>query len=250
MPSVKPKSAPFGPILGVVAIVGVAAIAWVVSRPKQVIKLDPTANITLEAKGVVTGSPDALVEIVEFADFECPGCGYFATLHEPDVMARLVASGEIRFRFMDFPLDMHPNAVAAHNAAACANEQGKFWEMHDAIFQTQDKWNTQATRDPKKVLQQVARDVGIDQGAWESCYDSGRQLEQIEANRRAGLRLRVGSTPSFKIGDQVYAGVMTFDEINQKVLAEKVRLMASASAQAGKAVTADDVRKQAVPVKP
>jgi protein-disulfide isomerase len=239
------KSSPFGAIIATVAVIGVGAIGWVLSRPPTIIKLDPAAAAT-SAAGVVTGSPDALVEVVEFADFECPGCGYFATIEEPDIMARLVATGEVRFRFMDYPLDMHRNAVAAHNAAACANEQGKFWEMHDAIYRTQDRWNTQATQNPKRALKQLAGDAGVDTKAWEECFDSGRKLPQIAANRREGERLRVQFTPSFKIGDQLIPRSLSYDQMRGLVAAEKVRIMANRSLDTGKPVTVDEA-KNALP---
>jgi protein-disulfide isomerase len=246
----KSNSRNFGAILGVLGVIGVVAIAYVVTRPPKIITLDRNAGANLEARGVVVGSAEALVEVVEFADFECPGCGYFATIEEPDIMARLVATGEVRFRFMDFPLDIHRNAVAAHSAAACANEQGKFWEMHDGIFRNQDRWNGQATRDPKRALQQIAKDAGVDVSAWEDCYDSGRTLPQIEANRREGDRMRVRSTPSFKIGDQIIPGSMTYDQMRTMVAAEKVRLMANRSLDTGKPVTVDEAKKAQVPVRP
>lgn len=249
----KSNSKPFGAILAIVGIVGVMAIVWVMSRPPKVITLDATtaaAAQNLSAAGIVVGSADALVEVVEFADFECPGCGYFATIEEPDIMARLVATGEMRFRFMDYPLDIHRNAVAAHNAAHCANEQGKFWEMHDGIFRNQERWNSQAARDPKRALQQIARDAGVDVGAWEACYDSGRKLAQIEANRREGTRLRVQSTPSFKIGDLIIPGSLTYDQMRGYVTTEKVRLMANQSAATGKSVSVDEAKKAQVPVRP
>lgn len=241
------NSKPFGAILGLVGLVGVIAIGYVMSRPPKVIALTPGSGTNLGAKGIVVGSPDALVEVVEFADFECPGCGYFATIEEPDIMARLVATGEMRFRFMDFPLNIHRNAVAAHNAAACANDQGKFWEMHDAIFRNQDKWNTQVARDPKKPLMQLARDVGLDVANWETCFDSGAKLPQIEANRAEGERLRVGSTPTFKIGDQLIPGTLTYDQMRAYVAAEKIRLMANQSLETGKPVSVDEAKKTQVP---
>ena len=120
--SKRSNSRSFGTILAVLGLVGVIALVVVMSRPPKVIALVPGSGANLGAAGVVVGSADALVEVVEFADFECPGCGYFATIEEPDIMARLVATGEMRFRFMDYPLSMHLNAVAAHNAAACAND--------------------------------------------------------------------------------------------------------------------------------
>ena len=227
---------PFGAILVIVAVLGVSALGYVLTRPAKVITLPAVVN--LAAAGVVTGSPDALVEVVEFADFECPGCGYFATLHEPDIMARLVATGEVRFRFMDYPLDVHPNALAAHNAAQCANEQGKFWEMHDRIFQNQERWNTQATPDPKKVLKQLAGDAGLDVGKWDDCYDSGSKLEQIAANRKEGERMQVRFTPSFVIGGQLISGSLTYDEMKTYVTAEKIRIMAEQSKATGSKVIA------------
>ena len=244
--SKRSNSRSFGTILAVVGLVGVIALVVVMSRPPKVIALVPGSGANLGARGVVVGSADALVEVVEFADFECPGCGYFATIEEPDIMARLVATGEMRFRFMDYPLSMHLNAVAAHNAAACANDQGKFWEMHDAIYRNQDKWNGQATRDPKKPLKQLAKDAGLDVGNWETCFDSGSKLPQIDANRAEGERLRVSSTPSFKIGDQIIPGSLTYDQMRQYVAAEKVRLMANQSLQTGKPVSVDEAKRTVV----
>ncbi len=229
----KASQRPFGAILAVIGIAGLAGIGYALSRQPKAIILDPSLP-PMAAAGVVKGSPDALVEIVEFGDFECPACGYFAALTEPDVMNRLVATGEVRFRFMDYPLDIHPNAVAAHNAAACANDQGKFWEMHDQIYGNQDRWNSQATRTPKKVLKELAGSAGLDVRAWDSCYDSGRMLAQILANRREGERLRVGSTPTFIIGGQLYPRVLSYDEIKGYVNVEKIRVLGAQSLQAGK----------------
>jgi protein-disulfide isomerase len=232
---VKPTPRPFGAILVVIAVVGVAVIGYVVSRPTKVMTLDPSLP-SLAAAGIVKGSPDAPVELIEFADFECPGCAYFATLTEPDVMNRLVATGQVRFRFMDFPLpDIHRNAVAAHNAAHCANEQGKFWEYHDLVFQTQDRWNGQATLKPRGPLKEIAQAAGLDVGKWEECYDSERMLPQILGNRREGERRRVGGTPTFIIGDQMFSNPgVSFDELKGMIDAEAAK-RAAASAPAGKA---------------
>lgn len=222
------SSKSFGGIIAIIAVAGVAALGYVMSRPANVVTLDPSLA-PIPAAGIIKGDPNAPVQVVEFADFECPGCGQFATVTGPDVMARLVATGEISFRFMDFPLEMHLNAVAAHNAGQCANEQGKFWEMHDQIFLRQYEWNSQATRSPKRVFEEIARAVGLDISKWDDCFDSGRMLPQIAANRAEGMRLRVGSTPTFIIGDQMFAEGLTFDEFRQAVTAAKVKAMAAES---------------------
>lgn len=230
-PTVRSANKSFGTLLVAVAVVGVVVLGYVVSRPAKVITLDPAAAAGLTAAGIVIGSPDAPVEVTEYADFECPACGNFAVLQEPDIRARLVETGQMRFRFVDFPLAMHRNAVAAHNAAHCANEQGKFWEMHDAIFANQGNWNTQATTDPRKVLREVARGVGLDDATWVECFDSGRMLPQIAANRAEAERLRVSSTPSFRIGDQISAGALTYDQMKAAVLAETARLAGDSTAR-------------------
>jgi protein-disulfide isomerase len=199
-----PKSSPFVPIIALIGVAGIATLGWVVSRPTKVLTLDPAMLPTVAAQGILKGDSAAPVQVMEFADFECPGCGYFATVTEPDVMKRLVETGEIAFRFFDLPLvEIHPNSVAAHNAARCANEQGKFWEMHDRIFAGQNEWNAQATRNPKRVLQGYVGPLGMDVSAWEECYDSERMLPVIAANRAEAARLRIGQTPTFVIGNRV-----------------------------------------------
>ncbi len=219
----------FGAILAVVGVVGVAAITFVTSRPAKTIVLDPATLPRVAASGILKGNPDAPVQVIEFADFECPGCGHFAAITGPDVMSRLVATGEIAFRFYDLPLDMHLNAVPAHNAAHCANEQGKFWEMAELIFAGQFEWNTQATRNPKKVFEGYATRVGLDKAQWNDCYDSERMLPQILANREEATRLRVTSTPTFIIGGTMVSGAIPYDEFRQYVLAAKARQDSSAA---------------------
>ena len=231
------KSNPFGAIVAVVAVVGVASLGWVMSRPTKLIVLDPATLPTVAAAGILKGNPDAPVQVIEFADFECPGCAYFATVTGPDVMTRLVETGEVAFRFFDLPLiDIHPNSVAAHNAAHCANEQGKFWEMHDLLFNGQFDWNTQATRAPKRVFAGYAEQVGLDTQAWDECYDSERMLPQILANRREAERLRVGSTPTFIIGDRMVNRAISYDQFRAYVLEAKVAAELKAPGEGSKAV--------------
>ena len=116
---------PFYALLGAIALAAVVFIGWQMSQSKSsgVITIDPSMQLP-EASGYLMGNASAPVQILEFADFECPACGQFATLTEPDVRKRLVETGQVSFRFFDFPLPIHPNSWDAHFAAACANEQG------------------------------------------------------------------------------------------------------------------------------
>jgi protein-disulfide isomerase len=157
------------------------------------------------------GKADAPVKIVEFADFECPGCGNFATVTEPDVRKRIIEPGLANITFYDFPLPQHKNSQAAHNAAACAGDQNKFWEMHDRIFNTQDQWNTQATDNPNPFFEKYASDLGLDMKTWKSCYDSRKHQGRIMANVAEGEKRQVGSTPTFFIGNKMYPGAIPYD---------------------------------------
>lgn len=224
------SKSPFPAIIAVVGVVGVAVLGYVMSRPAAVVMLDPSTLPRVAAAGILKGDPNAPVQVMEFADFECPACGNFATVTGPDVMQRLVATGQVAIRFFDLPLEIHPNAVPAHNAAHCANEQGKFWEMHDLIFAGQFDWNTQATRNPKRVLERYVNQLGLDNAKWSECFDSGRMLPQILANRDEAARLRVRSTPSFVIGTQLVEGSITYDTFKKYV--EEARAAATQATSA------------------
>ncbi len=209
---------PFYLLLGAIALAAVVFIGWQMSQTKSlgVVTVDPTITLP-EATGYLIGSATAPVEILEFADFECPACGSYATLTEPDVRKRLVETGQARFRFMDFPLDIHKNTWDAHLAAACANEQGKFWEMHDQIFATQDQWNGMVTNKPKAFLSRLARDLEINMSQWDECYETQKYKLNIAATQREGERRLVKSTPTFIIGDKLLPGAIGFDQIKAYV---------------------------------
>jgi protein-disulfide isomerase len=198
-------------LLAVLLIAGIATLSYMATRPKgnvtQLANVTPIAN-----QGHVIGSDSAPVEVVEFADFECPACGNFANLTEPDVRARLVNTGLIRFRFMDLPLSMHPNSWNAHRAAWCAGEQGKFWEMHDAIFQNQDRWAATATRRPDGVLEGLARQVGLNMDQYESCVSTRKYHPQIQANVDEATRRGIPSTPTFLIGNRQISTSISYDQ--------------------------------------
>lgn len=207
-------------ILGAIALAGASILAFTVLRKPAApvgaeIAYDPATSGP--AQGYTLGNPDAPVQIIEFADFECPGCAQFATVTEPDVRTRIVEAGLASFTFYDFPLPQHRNTMAAHNAAACADDQGRFWQMHDRIFMGQAEWNTQATSNPKPIFEGYASDVGLNVGVWETCFDSRKHQGRVMANMAEGERRRVGSTPTFIIGTRMYPGALPYDMIRALV---------------------------------
>jgi protein-disulfide isomerase len=212
--SSRPKA--FYWLLGAIVLVGVAALSYVVSKPKggavDAIQTADTTNAG-PSQGYLMGKVDAPVKILEFADFECPACAGFSVVTEPDVRTRIINTGLANITYFDFPLTQHRNTVAASNAAACADEQGKFWAMHDRLFQAQDEWNGEATSSPKPFFKRYAQEVGLDVPKWEACYDARKYQKRIGANLADGLRRGVGSTPTFIIGNKLYRGMASYDAL-------------------------------------
>lgn len=219
-------------VLSGVALVGAAVLTYsllnkddgVVGTP---VTVDP-ATIG-PAQGYTIGKADAPVKIIEFADFECPGCAQFATVTEPDVRKRIVETGIASFTFYDFPLPQHKNSKRASLAAACASDQNKFWEMHDRIFFGQDQWNTEAADNPKPFFQKYAGDVGLNVPAWEACYDSNKHGGRVLANLAEGERRRIAQTPTFIVGDKMYPGALPYDVL-KAIVDSAVRAIPAAPA--------------------
>jgi len=205
-------------MIAAVAVIGIALLAWLATRSggTAYATLDPNLP-PVKAEGYQLGNASAPVEILEFADFECPGCGSWATLQEPDVRAKLINTGQARFRFFDFPVnESHRNSLTASLGAACANDQGKFWEMHDLLFQTQDQWSTQYTNNPRKVVNGLAERLSLDMSQFAQCMDSKKHQARIKAHADEAGRMGVNSTPSFVIGGKVYPG-MRYDDMKRVV---------------------------------
>lgn len=207
-------------IIAAVVVIGILSLTYMTTRksgPTTVQNIAPPPPGGAKAEGYVLGNPAAPVHILEFADFECPSCARFSILTEEDVRKRIIDAGLASFTFYDFPLPMHKNSLAAHNAAACAGEQGKFWEMHDRLFNEQDRWNTEATDDPASLFRDYAKSVGASLPQWDDCYKSRKYQYRIDANQAEGTRRNVNSTPSFIIGDKLFAGSLSYDEFKKYV---------------------------------
>jgi protein-disulfide isomerase len=140
----------------------------------------------VDAKGPSRGPANAPVTVVEFSDFQCPYCG-----RARDTIDQMMQeyAGKVRLVFREFPLDFHPNAKKAAEAALCANDQGKFWEYHDQLFKNQQKLEV-------PQLKEHASAVGLDSGKFTGCLDSGQHTKDVEADMVAGQKLGVPGTPA------------------------------------------------------
>jgi protein-disulfide isomerase len=144
-----------------------------------------------------------------------------------------VDAGIIRYTFMDYPLPIHRNTWPASHAAACANEQGKFWEMHDALFNTQDQWSGYATSRPKRKFQDLAGQIGLNVGQWEQCFDSQKFLLNIQAHEREAGRQGATQTPTFIIGSRRVPGAISYDKFKAYVDTAMAEAQAASAADTG-----------------
>jgi protein-disulfide isomerase len=156
------------------------------------------------ATGPAKGPESAPVTIVEFSDFECPFCKrIYPTLNQ--VMDEY--DGRVRLVFRQFPLlALHPNAQKAAEASLCADEQGHFWELHDAIFEGSGGLGVAS-------LKARAAEIGLDEDAFGTCLDSGRFAEQVAADVTAGRALGVSGTPALFINGRYLSGAQPYDVI-------------------------------------
>ncbi len=201
-----------------VAVVGIGVLGFVLSRPRvSSIPVDVTIqpSDTAGFRGYVKGSDSAPVEITEYADYQCPFCQTFATLQMPDIEKRLINTGRVRWRYRDFPLQQHSFARLAAHAAACADEQGKYWPMHDRIYQDQPQWS--AAGDAGDNFRDYAGAVGLDVGRYDECMETGKFAGRIQASVQEGSRVGVSSTPTLLVGDRLYQGRIDFDAIRRLV---------------------------------
>lgn len=151
------------------------------------------------------GKPDAPLTVVEMSDFQCPYCRQFATETWATIDREYVATGKVRWIFVNFPLtELHPNAVAAAELAMCSAKLGKFWPMHDLLFAHQEKWAP--LREPGQLLLTFADSLRIPRDSIIPCVRNGgvRALVQKDANTAARIGAR--STPSFLIEGALLSG--------------------------------------------
>src|SRR5260221_581027 len=197
--------------LALVAVVGGLVILRAASVKSPPLTTDTVAPLASGPRGVVRGPDSARVEIMEFSDFECPYCGRFAVLSMPDVEQRILSTGRARWRFVHFPLQGHTKSPYAHLAAACANEQGKFWPMHDLIYQNQEDWSVSTSY--QQLIDGLAERAGLDKSRYASCISERRAWGQVLADKRLGDSLGLNGTPTFFVNGRELRDVPTVDQL-------------------------------------
>lgn len=168
----------------------------------------PSAHVEV-ANAPRLGSETAPVQIVEFADYECPYC---QKVNEDLAKLRQQFGNQISVIFKDFPLPMHPLAEKAAEGARCAGAQGKFWEFHDALFENKKLQTSH--------LKQEARALNLDAARFDQCLESGEQTAAVKKDSEEGLRLGLQGTPSFFINGHFMSGAIGYTKLRETVMQE------------------------------
>jgi len=193
---------------------GIEALTTELAVDRNVAVLLEPVRADIDTEGYPSVGPaDAPVTIVEFSDFECPFCGRFVPTVD---QVKDAYAGRVRLVYRQFPLrEIHPNAQKAAEASLCAEEQGKFWELHDLMFEEQDTLTVDDLKDKAERLD-------MDPRAFAACLDSGRYVDAVQSDVRAGQRLGVNGTPAlFVNGRPVPGGAVPFEAF-AKVIDEEL----------------------------
>jgi len=151
----------------------------------------------------VKGDPNAPVTIIEFSDFQCPFCSRFYQQTLSQIETVYIDTGKVKFVYRDLPLDsLHPNARPTHIAAECADEQGKFWDYHDILFEKQSEWSRLAAADLQSTLTQYASDLGLQSSSFENCLKSEKIADEVNKDVLDAAKIGATGTPAFYIGNE------------------------------------------------
>jgi len=176
---------------------GIAAAARKPSRPT-------TAKVSIKGKHSM-GAMDAPVTVVEFTDYQCPYCLRFTRTTFPLLKSRYIDTGKVRWVALNLPLPFHKDAIKAAQAAHCAGEQGKFWEMRRVLFENPQKLDV-------TYLPAHAATLSLDLVAFNACLQSRRHLDEIAQDAKDANAVSLTGTPSFIIGksakDEIFGQIV------------------------------------------
>lgn len=194
----------FALVLGIVAVIGAGWLFWSVrgsvlgtpaTGPLLELDLNDAEVYQQLAQGITSGDQTGMIGIIEFGDYQCPGCGGFALSVKPQIDLALVQTGRAYFQYFDFPLThMHPHAFLAARAARCAADQDQYWEYHQELFRNQSSWS--GRQSAIGAFLGYGEGLGLDQDTFEACLKSDKYADVVTANMSLGRDAGVSGTPT------------------------------------------------------
>lgn len=202
------------PLVIILAVVATAGLIFLGGWARKT----PEPALTAEfLDGTAKGAKDAKVVITEYSDFQCPYCGIFARTTARQIEEAYVKGGQVRFIYRNFAF-IGPESQWAAEASLCANEQGRFWDYHDKLFQNQAGENQGAfSRDN---LKKFAASLGLDGEVFNPCLDSQKYANLVKDETDEGRSRGIRSTPTFFINDRKVEGALPFENFRQVIVEE------------------------------
>lgn len=167
----------------------------------------------------IKGSATAKVTIVEYSDFQCPYCALYAVQTFPQIDAKYVKTGQVKYVFRPLALSGHRQAQKAAEAAECAMDQGKYWEMHDMLFARQQQWAEKGGA--VEIFKGYAKSLGLDESAFATCLDGSKYAAVMPENYAEAQRAGISGTPTFFVNGRMLPGAYPFEEF-AKVIDEEL----------------------------
>lgn len=178
----------------------------------------PTVTVSLSDVANTQGNSNSKVAIVEYSDYQCPYCALLYANNYSSLKTDYINTNKLLLAYKDFPLtDLHPYAMIGAISARCAGDQGKYWQMHEAIFDS--VWNSikdggqEITNDQDK-LAGYAKDIGLDTTKYSACVSSNPHKDEITADINDGNKIKVSGTPTLVIGK--------YDKASNSVTGEEI----------------------------
>ncbi len=198
-------------LLIVLSIWGIAKLG---ERGQTPIMSTTPANLApVESTDWVRGNVLSRVTVVEYSDFQCPACAAF----EPLIVRVMAEFGtRVRFVYRHFPLQQHAHSQAAALAAEAAGRQGKFWEMHDKLFASQNSWEGETDEGAQKIFIRLASEIPLNVEQFQKDLSSGNLTAHIERDEKSGNAAGVDATPSFFLNG-VRLKPQNFDEFRNAI---------------------------------
>lgn len=202
-------------VIVLVFLVALAAGAWLYrtasradSTQKSPVSARVYKDLHLSDGAHVTGPESAAITIEEFGDYQCPPCGkLYPDLNKIEDEYK----DQLRLVFRHFPIiARHPNAMGAAQAAEAAGLQGKFWQMHDMLYQNQDKWKDE--KDARPVFIKYAQDLGLDAGRFQHDFEGPEVAKRISEDQKRAESLGVTGTPTIFINGHQLRAELTSEE--------------------------------------
>ena len=173
-------------------------------------------------KARIQGSENATVWLVMASDFQCPFCKQFHDGAYKQIFTDYVATGKVRLAYLNHPMAAHPHAVVAAEAAMCSGMQSKFWEMHDSLFSSQDRWTM--SPNPVPLFDSLAAGLHLQMTDWRSCMSSHKSRPMIDADNARTKAGGVTGTPTFFIANKVsIVGAQPYREFRDSLDAALMR---------------------------